>query len=132
MKFANAFAPTEEELREWASDPDAEYPEEMSQDWDLILAEPSYASTLITLACEDSPNRGFFLSCLYIISGDCIRTRVNELSINDVREAFKLIPEHAPEDVKLWKKRSDGLFNDPSLYNYDDWGWGDLAYDSDT
>ena len=38
MKFQNAFAPSEEELREWASDPDAEYPEEMSQDWDLILA----------------------------------------------------------------------------------------------
>ena len=132
MKFHNAFAPSEEELREWASAPDAEYPEEMSQDWDLILAEISYAPTLIKLACEESPNRKFFLSCLYILSGDCVRAEVNNVVISKVRDSFNLIPDDAPDDIKLWQTRSDCLFNDPSLYNYNDWGWGNLAYKTNT
>ncbi len=129
MKFVNALTPTEDELREWASDPEAEYPEEMSQDWDLILAEIGYAPTLIKLACENSPNRDFFLSCLYTLSGDCVRDQVDEKAISEIRQAFSLIPDGARQDIILWAKRSEDLFNKPNLYNYDDWGWGDLAYD---
>ncbi|TEW51226.1 hypothetical protein [Psychromonas algicola] len=126
MKFIDAFSPTEEELRIWASNPEAEYPVEMSQDWDLILADINYAEILIKLACEESPNKDFFLSCLYILSG---ASRSDEKAISELKVMLKLVPFNASEDVKLWVKRSENLFNNPALYNYDGWGWGDLAQD---
>ncbi|NER82498.1 MAG: hypothetical protein F6K42_23635 [Leptolyngbya sp. SIO1D8] len=132
MKFKNAFAPTEDELREWAKDPDAEYPDEMSQDWDLILADFDMAPTLITLACEESPNRKFFISCLYILAGDCVRVGVRKAAIEKVENLFKLVPKDAPKDLQLWIKRSQILFEQPSSYEYQGWGYGDLAYNSDT
>ena len=130
MKFEDVLYPTESELREWAKDPEAEFPEEMDQDWDLIVARFSLAPSLIKLSCEDSPNREFFVSCLYILSGNCVRTNVCMDSIKKVEGLFGLVPDNSPADLTLWVNRSIHLFKNPSFYKYPGWGYGDLAYDT--
>ena len=129
--FKDPFNPTESELRVWANDPNAAYPEEMSQDWDLILANFDFAPSLIKLVCEESPNRKFFLSCLYILSGDCVRGKINKNCMEKVNELFMQVPHNCPADLSLWVERSKVLFNSPEKYEYDKWGWGDLANNDD-
>ncbi len=120
MKFKDALNPTEDELCQWAQDPDAEYPDEMSQDWDLILASRDLAPALI--------RREFFLGCLYTLSGDAVRGGSDDAWLNPIRALFDLVPEDAPTDLKQWVNRSKHLFLHPETYNYPDWGYGDLAY----
>ncbi len=73
MKSKDALNPTDDEQREWAQAPDAEYPDEMSPDWEPNLTSRVPAPALIGLCCEDSPNREFFRSRLYTLSGDAVK-----------------------------------------------------------
>ena len=77
MSFRDALNPTDEELRQWAYTPDAGYPEEMSQDWDLCVTDFGRAPLLLQFAADsDCPNRGFFLSCLYLLVGAAFARRL--------------------------------------------------------
>ena len=128
MKFVNPFCPTESELREWARDPEAEYPEEVSQDWDLMITDFETAPMLLKLANEDSPNSQFFLACLYLLGGDCVRNGVNKVAVEKLKDILNLISTDAKPDVHLWKKRTLILLEKPKTFNYDDWCYGYLAY----
>jgi hypothetical protein len=128
MKFINPLSPTENELREWAKNPEAEYPEEVSQDWDLIITGFETAPTLLKLANEDSPNRKFFLACLYLLAGDCVRSGFNQLSVEKLKDILSSISETAKQDIHLWAKRTLMLFEKPETFKYDDWCYGNLAY----
>ena len=48
----NPLDPTPEDLRVWAYTPDAEYPDEMPEDWDLMVAQIKNAPLLLELACD--------------------------------------------------------------------------------
>jgi len=121
--FKDPLHPTENELRNWGNDPGAEYPDEMRQDWDLILANFNLAPILIKLVCEGSANSNFFLSCLYILSGDCVRGSIDNHSIQKVKSLFELVPPDPPAELDLWVIRSKILFNNPE--QYDNWFSGD-------
>ena len=59
--FADAVNPTDEEIVRWAYIEGAHYPPEMTQDWDLCVAEPGRRELLVRLASDAScPTRTFF------------------------------------------------------------------------
>ena len=128
MMFDNPFEPTELELRDWAKNSEACYPDEISQDWDLVITSFETAPTLLKLANEESPNRKFFLRCLYLLAGDCVRNGVKQHKVNQLLSVLELMPMNAKSVIILWVKRTNELINTPSLFNYHEWCEGQLAY----
>lgn len=64
--------PTSSEIRSWAYDPEADDP---CQDWALALSWLQDESVYLSLAADDRcPKRRFFLSLLYLMVGDAVRT----------------------------------------------------------
>ena len=122
--------PTPDDLRLWAYTPDAMYPDEMPQDWDLCITDFERAPLLLQFASDLAcPNRKFFLRCLYTLVGDCIRTPAGHADILDLHKVLQLVTLDAPQDIQLWVRRTEHLLAHPETYDYDHWGWGDLAYD---
>jgi hypothetical protein len=122
--------PTPDDLRLWAYTPEADYPDEMSQDWDLVITDFARAPLFLQFASDTAcPNRKFFLRCLYILAGDCVRTSGGHTGIPHLREVLQLVVPDAPRDIHLWVERTEHLLAHPKSYNYTRWGWGDLAYD---
>lgn len=128
--LTNPLDPTPEDLRLWAYTVDASYPDEMSQDWDLCVISFERAPLILELASDENcPNRGFFLSCLYTMAGDCVRTEAGRVDIPKLRSVLESVPAHADRRVRLWVQRTKQLLDDPESYDYDRWGWGDFARD---
>ena len=129
-KLSDPINPTSDDLRLWAYTPDAEYPDEMSQDWDLCIIDFERAPLLLQFASDPvCPNRKFFLRCLYTLAGDCIRIPAGRASIPNLREVLQLVASDAPQDIQLWVQRTGHLLEHPEIYDYNRWGWGDFAYD---
>ncbi len=127
-RLENPLDPTPDDLRRWAYTPDADYPDEMPQDWDLMVADIEKAEQLVELASAmDCPNRTFFLGCLYILAGDCVRLVHHRHEIPRLRNVFKCVRPDAPADVRRWVERSNRLLDHPEEFEYQGWGWGDLA-----
>jgi hypothetical protein len=132
MKFADIVNPTEAELREWAADPEADYPEEMSQDWDLIVADWSRADLIAELAGDAAcPTRGFFLAVLYLMAGDCVRTGAGNVNIPDLRTLLARLETTPSESLRLFRTRALALLTDPSKFNYSLWCGGGYAHGHD-
>ncbi len=85
-RLTNPIDPTPEDLRLWAYTRDAEYPDEMSQDWDLCVISFERAPLILEFASDENcPNRRFFLGCLYTMAGDCVRTEAGRRNIPKLR-----------------------------------------------
>jgi hypothetical protein len=126
--LSNPIDPTPEDLRLWAYTPDAQYPDEMSQDWDLCVISFERAPLMIEFASDDNcPNRRFFLACLYTMAGDCVRNEAGRRNIPQLRAVLGSLPEKPNRLVDLWAQRTRNLLDHPESYDYDSWGWGDLA-----
>ena len=127
MKFADVVNPTADELRQWASNPDAVYPDEIPQDWDLIVADWSRVVLIVELASDEAcPNRDFFLAVLYLMAGDCVRTPGGEANIPDLRALLTRLEKTSSKPLALFRDRAAALFADPSKFEYDLWcngGW---------
>lgn len=120
--------PTPDDLRRWAYTPDAEYPDEMPQDWDLCVATIDRAQLLLEFASDAAcPTRGFFLGCLYILAGDCVRLEHHQRDLTKLRDILRAVPPTAPKEVLLWAERTNYLIAHPESFEYGKWGWGDLA-----
>lgn len=133
MKFADFQNPTEAELREWARDSGASYPDEMQQDWDLCVADWSRVDLIAELAADQScPTRGFFLSVLYLMAGDCVRYPSGNVNIPNLRALLGRLDNSPSEPLRLFRTRALALLADPSTFNYEKWCWGDYAYGRDT
>jgi hypothetical protein len=129
MLFEDALNPTEEELRKWAYTDGAKYPDEMPQDWDLCVAEFSRGLLLLRLASDvDCPKRKFFLSCLYLLVGECVRTSAGSAHVSDCARFLSRVEMPLPEDVAQWLSRSRELLRSPEQFNYNKWCWGGFAY----
>jgi len=132
-KLSNPINPTAEDLRLWAYTPDADYPDEMSQDWDLCVTSFERAPLLVQFASDpDCPNRKFLLSCLYILAGDSVRDPDDRSDVPRIQEILRLVAPDAPPDVLRWVQRTERLLARPETYDYNRWGWGYFAYDDST
>jgi hypothetical protein len=131
MKFADAVNPTEAELREWAADPDADYPDEMSQDWDLIVADWSRVGVIVELAGDAAcPTRGFFLAVLYLMAGDCVRTPAGGVNLRDLRALLARLENTPSEPLRLFCTRALALMADPSTFDYSLWATAGMRMDA--
>lgn len=129
MKFADIANPTEVELRNWAADPNADYPEEMSQDWDLIVADWSRVDLIAELAGDEScPMSRFFLAVLYLMAGDCVRNAAGNVNIPNLRSLLARLENTSSEPLRVFRKRTLALLADTSKFHYALWCDGGYAY----
>jgi hypothetical protein len=127
--FADAINPTDDEILRWAFIEGAHYPPEMSQDWDLCVAEPARRELLVGLASDPAcPNRKFFLSCLYLMVGDCIRSSGRTWSREEAGAWLGVARPHAPADVQRFFERAKDLVAGRTTLVYEQWCDGGYAY----
>lgn len=114
--------PQRDELLAWAQDASAVDP---VQDWDLLLAHSPFEDDYLQLASQaDCPKRQTFLSVLYLIVGDAVRTGYQSRSLAEI-EALLCKGENSPQ-LQTWIRRSRALIARPDTFHYDDWclgGW---------
>jgi hypothetical protein len=123
--FENRVNPTAAEIRRWAFSAEAMHP---MQDWDLIVAHPDLATTLIALAADpDCPRRRFFLGCLYLIAGDAVRSHYLTLSVDGLRTLTDEADGHADPWLRSWAARTRALIEAPGTFDYDAWCCHGLA-----
>ncbi|MBQ4898762.1 hypothetical protein KB559_07925 [Paenibacillus sp. Marseille-P2973] len=117
----HAWNPTAEEIRIWAYS-DALIPE---QDWELAVNSFENIPMICSFVDdEECKHISFFLSCLYVFTGDFVRSRKNE-EYNDLIELLNSIEVIAKsEELKDWIKRSKDLILNPDKYDYRFWGLG--------
>lgn len=122
----NASQPTVEELRAWAFDADASEP---VQDWDLILSWLPYDVVYLELASSrECPKADFFLSLLYFIVGDAVRTEFRSRKKESIKELLSEAQVRFPARViHQWCQRSRDLLAHPERFSYADWCAGRLA-----
>ena len=127
-KLSNPIDPTPADLRLWAYTPDACYPDEMSQDWDLCVTSFKNAGSILQFASDVAcPNRDFFLRCLYLLAGDCVRTEGGREDIPKLRAFLLRVPLDADRLVRLWVDRTQHLLAHPESFDYELWCCGDFA-----
>ncbi len=91
--FADPWNPTLCEVRRWAFEQDAMFPE---QDWDLALLWCGFASECLRLAADETcPNRDFFIHMLYLHVGDAIRSDFSSASRVEVDKLLSAALNHA-------------------------------------
>lgn len=118
--------PSPHEIRSWAYDPDAVDP---CQDWDLALSWLQDESVYLSLAADDRcPKRRFFLSLLYLMVGDAVRTGFRVKPKPIVMGFIQHGNSYPHPDIIAWQQRSRELIANPKAFEYDAWCGGQLAY----
>jgi hypothetical protein len=133
MDYAN---PSEQDLREWAYNPDAE----AEQDFDLMVAELRFGPLLVELAGDPNcPMREFFLSCLYLVIGNHFRgwhapehsrkpvSRSYKRRIRPYKEFVENSASNPDPLIQNWVSKSRQLLSDPRAVSYEDWCGGRIA-----
>ncbi len=112
--------PTAEELRAWAFDASEAEP---AQDWDLILSWLPYDDVYLELASSrDCPKADYFLSLLYFIVGDAVRTEFGSRKKEAIQDLLSKAQTRFPAHViHLWVQRSRDLLAHPERFCYEDW-----------
>ena len=112
-----------QELIDWAYDPTSAEP---VQDWDLLVATMPWDELFLQLAADPNcPKSDFFLSVLYLIVGDAVRTVYATRTRLQVEELLRSSPQHPT--LALWVDRSRDLMARPHTFQYEDWCAGGLA-----
>ena len=120
--FRDPWNPSHEEVMQWAYMPNVYAP---TQDFELAVSGSEFHDLILQCAADEScPNRCFFLSCLYVLVGDAVRTKWNAFSETTIITIVRKGKESSAIDVRNWAKRAGKLIADPTLYNYDQWGLG--------
>lgn len=117
----HAWNPTPDEIRVWA------YSNEMipEQDWELAVNSFENIPMICTFV-DDKQCRhiSFFLSSLYVFTGDIVRSREIE-EINKLCELLdRLEVTVKSKELGDWIARSKNLIQHPDIYDYDYWGLG--------
>jgi hypothetical protein len=116
--------PTDEDIVAWAYDDAAPQP---IQDWRIVITKSVQGDLLLSLASAPMcPKFGFFLDCLYLLSGDVVRVRRPNQTAADqaVVGLLRLIAlgEASSRDwIRRWATRSRALLDDPARFDYDGW-----------
>ena len=123
--FTDPLDPEAAELRAWAYAPDAEEP---CQDFDLMLANTGREDLFVEFAGDDAcPTREWFLSVLYLMVGDAVRTGFGTLSEPGVRTLLARADAVDSTPLRRWQQRSLCLMDDPGSFDYEEWCAGGLA-----
>ena len=119
--FKDGWNPTQKEIKKWA------YSDESisEQDWELAVANFENIPMICTFVDDERCKQtSFFLSALYVFTGDIIRIGDRE-RIEKLSQLLKKIEGTAKsEKLKLWIKRSQYIINHPEQYDYKYWGLG--------
>ncbi|MCM3782268.1 hypothetical protein M3231_04740 [Neobacillus mesonae] len=115
----HAWNPSTEEIRAWA------YSNERipTQDWELAVNSTENIPMICTFVDDKNCNQtSFFLSSLYVYTGDIVSTGELE-EITQLSDLLKKVEKTAKSDeLKNWVRRSRNLIQHPNTYNYDYWG----------
>ena len=123
--FADPWNPTLDEVRRWAFDPDARWPDE---DWDIALTWSGLEFECLTLAADAAcPARDFFLHVLYLHVGDAVRGEFSPAWRARVEALLDAASDASDERIRLWRERSLRLIDEPESFDYDAWCDGGLA-----
>ena len=117
--------PFPDEIREWAC---AEGVVEPCEDWSLALSWGGQERALLECAADaHCPKRGYFLSVLYLMVGDAVRTDFR-VRARPIVEGFIGRSDRYPHpDIRLWQQRSRHLLTHPNEFDYSLWCGGELA-----
>jgi hypothetical protein len=128
--ITSPYRPRGEDIERWAFDSDAVPP---IQDWDLILAQQPHGELYLRLACStDCPQSQFFLSLLYLIVGNAVRSDYASKPRYELEHFLNIADrDFGSPELILWARRYRALIANPSLFNYTDWCCGALARSAD-
>ncbi len=124
--FADMANPTEAEVRAWAR---ADTVEPM-QDWDLILASAEFGELLLDLVGDQTLSpvvHQYFLSCLYTLIGDAVRSSfgvTDRAAIDELVASARRLGQPA---TTRWADRGSYLISHPETFDYHQWCDGVLA-----
>ena len=117
----HAWNPTPEEIKAWA------YSDEMipEQDWELAVNSFGNIPMICSFIDDENCNHiSFFLSSLYVYTGDIVRSG----DIQEIEMLKMLLDKVAisakSEKLTDWIKRSKYLIHQPNTYDYTYWGLG--------
>lgn len=117
----HAWNPAPEEIRLWA------YSNELipEQDWELAVNSFENIPMICTFVDDkECKHTAFFLSSLYVFTGDIVRAEEIE-ELNKLSQLIKKIEVTAKsEELKLWITRTKNLMQYPANYEYKFWGLG--------
>ncbi|MFF4703599.1 hypothetical protein ACWC4D_40230 [Streptomyces sp. NPDC001288] len=118
--FGDVANPTPEEMTAWAYAPEAQPP--VSQDWDILATRPAFGSLFLTLVADKQcPHRHFFLGCLYLLTGDAVRTRFHTMPEVDLRALTDEAMSIGEAWVSTWAARTRALARSPESFDYEEW-----------
>jgi len=127
VHFRKCYEALASELRAWAFDAGADWPE---QDFDLMVVNLEHHPLIIELAGVDvCPKRRFFLRCAYLIVGDAVRTGYKTSSEDEIMVLLDMARGNGHADLLTFVKHSQQLMAEPSGFDYDLWCDGGLARD---
>ena len=128
--FVDPWNPKPDEIRAWAYDSDAMYPEE---DFDLALSWAGHELVYFELVDDEAcPKRTLFLSVLYLMVGDAVRSGFNVAPEQVVREFIERGNDYNHPDIQKWQERSRALLANHDLFDYDLWCSGGYAREDKT
>ena len=116
--FKDVWNPTQKEIKKWA------YSDEIIdvQDWELAVAEFENIPMICALVDDERCKQtSFFLSALYVFTGDIIRSADSEI-FEKLSQLLKQVKGTAKsEKLKLWIKRSQDIINHPEQHSNKYW-----------
>jgi hypothetical protein len=119
--FNDAWNPTQDEIRAWAYTPNASH----EQDWELAVNEteniPMICGFINDEKCQHKP---FFLSSLYVYTGDIVRSKDEERILRLIKLLNEISDGQNTSPVLDWIIHSIHLVTHPEKYNYAHWGIG--------
>ena len=120
--FREVWNPTREEVVRWAYAPNVYTP---TQDFELAVCTPELHDLILQCASDQAcPHQDFFLSCLYVLIGDALRSKWKVFPEMLIKNLIKKGKQSTTQEVQMWAKRAEELIANPTLYNYDQWGLG--------
>lgn len=121
MMFKDAWNPTQREIKRWAYR-NRSIP---VQDWALAVALFENIPMICTFVDDKQcKHTSFFLSALYVFTGDEIRRGDSE-RIEKLSQLLKTIEGTTKsKKLKLWIERSQHIIEHPEQYDYKYWGLG--------
>ncbi|MET3209111.1 UNVERIFIED_CONTAM: hypothetical protein ABIC26_002052 [Paenibacillus sp. PvR008] len=122
----HAWNPNQKEIKLWAYS-DMKIPD---QDWELAVNSfeniPMICSFVDDEKCKPIH---FFLSSLYVFTGDVVKSGEEEV-IKELALLLEKVSNFAKtEQLNAWIERSKHLIQHPRDYNYDYWGLGSQYVD---
>ncbi|MBD0384905.1 hypothetical protein [Paenibacillus sedimenti] len=117
----HAWNPSSQEITEWAYS-NEKIPE---QDWELAVNSFENIPMICKLVDDsDCKHTSFFLSSLYVFTGDTVRgMKIEEIQkLNALLDKLNMTAKS--EELKSWIARSKHLVQHPKTYTYANWGLG--------